>query len=143
MLAAATAACLARMPAVLTMLSDRVKPSSNGSLSSSVRFTCQLKNSTFKKKIAAESDSRNMTFTHSVTAVVNEPLLKTERYRADSMRLKLLPSEVRLYSGFAFAAAVSRADRARAAVMMSMVSSVKKEATVPQMVALKLWLSPK
>lgn len=101
------------------------------------------KNLAFCRKITAESDLRNMTFTHSVTAVVKEPLLKTERYRADSMKLKLVPSEVRLNSGFAFAAAVSRSARARAAVLMSMVSSVKWEATVPQMVALKLWLSPK
>lgn len=88
-------------------------------------------------------DLRNMTFTHSVTAVDDEPLLKTDKYSADSIKLKLTPFEVKLNSGFSFAAAARRAARARAAVLTSMVSSVKKEATVPQMVALKLWLSPK
>lgn len=51
MLAAATAACLASMPAVLTMPSDRVKPSSNGSLSSSASFTCQRKNFAICRKV--------------------------------------------------------------------------------------------
>lgn len=84
-----------------------------------------------------------MTLTHSVTAFPSATLPKIDKYRAVSMKLNWTSLADIANAGLTAAAAWMRSLRAVAAVWMEIVDWLKCEATVSQIVSLKLWLSPK